>query len=424
MNYFFQSIKGMHDYLPEHTIIWNKIENIFKKILYSYGYFEIKLPILEKTTLFQASIGDMTDIVSKEMYSFNDKNNHSMTLRPEATTSCVRSVIQNKLLYHQKQKLWYYGPMFRYERPQKGRYRQFYQFGLETFGFLNLDIELELIILINKLWIQLGITHAITLEINSIGLFSERTRYQIELLNFLKQHTSICDKNLVKQYHKNPLRILDSKNENIQRMLLKAPNLIDFINKKSRSRFEKLCNLMIELNIPYTINYKLIRGLDYYNDTVFEWKSNCIGSQNAICAGGRYDTLVKRLFGPDTPAVGLAIGMDRLVLLVKSLNIFSINNITTDIYIFFNNQSIINRVIFISEKIRHEFPKLKILLEFQSKQINKILNNMKKYSTKIILFIYGHDTINIYNVINHQHNTANESNIICIIKKFFNFHIK
>ncbi|CAL4042729.1 Histidine--tRNA ligase [Buchnera aphidicola (Takecallis arundicolens)] len=424
MNYFFQSIKGMHDYLPEQTILWNKIEDIFKKILHNYGYCEIKLPILEKTILFKASIGEMTDIIGKEMYSFHDKNNLSITLRPEATTSCVRSIIQNKLIYHKKQKLWYYGPMFRYERPQKGRYRQFYQFGLETFGFFELDIEFELIILVNKFWKALGISRFLTLEINSIGLLSERNAYQMELRNFLKTYESYLDNICIRQLNKNPLRILDSKNKNIQKILLKAPNLIDFVNTKSRLRFEKLCNLLSNFNIPYTINYKLIRGLDYYNDTVFEWKTNYIGSQNAICAGGRYDTLVKRLLGPDTPAAGLAIGMDRLILLIQSLNLFSQKNIETDIHIFFSNKSIKNRAIFLSEEIRNEFPKLKILLEFQSKKINTIFKNIKKYFTKIILFIQSENIIYLYDVICKKNQIINSNNINIMIKNIFNFYTK
>lgn len=421
MNYIFQSIKGMHDYLPKDTIIWNQVESIFKKILYNYGYDEIKLPILEKTILFKNSIGEITDIIGKEMYSFYDKNGRSITLRPEATTSCVRAVIQHQLLHHKKLKLWYYGPMFRYERPQKGRYRQFYQFGIETFGFCEPDIELELIIIIHKFWQCLGLTNFVKLEINSIGSITEREKYQIVLKDFLKKNISILDNHCIRQLKQNALRILDSKNINVQNLLLKAPNLIDFINQKSKLHFEELCTLIKNFNIPYTINYKLIRGLDYYNNIVFEWTTNHIGSKDAICAGGRYDTLVQKLLGPSTPAAGLAIGMDRLLLLLQSMNFFTkytANNI--DIIIFFNNIFIKSEVIILSEKIRVILPKLKILLEFQPVNFKKILKNIKKYASRIILLINTNDIIKIYDTQNYEFKITNKNNILQIIKNIFN----
>ncbi|QCI25990.1 histidine--tRNA ligase [Buchnera aphidicola] len=419
MNYIFQSVKGMHDYLPKDTILWNQIEDILKKILYNYGYDEIKLPILEKTILFKNSIGEMTDVIGKEMYSFDDKNGSSLSLRPEGTTSCVRSVIQHKLLYHKKPKLWYHGPMFRYERPQKGRYRQFYQFGIETFGFLEPDIEIELIILINKFWKKLNLTKFLTLEINSIGSVCERNRYQMMLKDFFKKHISILDKKSLKYLDNHAIRILDSKNIHIQNLLLKAPNLLDFINSRSILNFEKLCALIKDFNIPYTVNYKLIRGLDYYNNTVFEWKTKYLGSKNTICAGGRYDTLVKRLLGPDIPAAGLAIGMDRLLLLLQSVNVSHIYQKNIDIIVFFSDISIKNKAFFLSENIRNTLPTLKILLEFASIQFKKILKNVHKYDTKIILFMRTNNLINIYDIQSKRYETTHQNHVIQIITTIF-----
>ncbi|CAL4320892.1 histidine--tRNA ligase [Buchnera aphidicola] len=387
MNNFIKSIKGMHDCLPQEVLLWNKIENLFKKILFNYGYSEIRLPILEKTDLFKRTIGNNTDIIGKEMYSFNDKNGISFTLRPEATTSCVRSVIQNHLLHNKKQKLWYYGPMFRYERPQKGRYRQFYQFGIETFGFSELDIELELIMLINRFLKKLGILQYLTLEINSIGSILNRKKYQMVLNDFLKKHQSVLDENSLHKLEKNSLRILDSKNDNIQKLLLQAPKLMDFVDKKNKNKFQELCNHMTDLNISYNINYRLVRGLDYYNDIVFEWKTKYLGSKNTICAGGRYDNLVNLLGGPKTPAIGLAMGMERLLLLLNSCLITSKKKKESDIYIFFSSFLIKNYVYHFTENLRNIASKLKILVEFQPMNFSKILKNLKKYSTKIILFI-------------------------------------
>ncbi|QCI27193.1 histidine--tRNA ligase [Buchnera aphidicola] len=412
MNYIFKSIKGMHDYLPQDILIWNKIENILKKILYSYSYHEIRFPIVEKTILFQKSIGNTTDIIGKEMYSFYDKKGINITLRPEGTTSCARFVIQNKLLYHQKQKLWYYGPMFRYERPQKGRYRQFYQFGIETFGFSDPEIELELILLINKFFNQLKISKFITLEINSIGSIAERNKYKIKLKKFLKKYINVLDKNYLRKLDQNALRILDSKDQNIQNILLKAPRLIDFINLKSRLCFNKLCNLMDHFNIPYVINYNLIRGLDYYNDIVFEWKTNYLGSKNTICAGGRYNKLINILKGPNIPAAGLAIGMDRLLLLIQSLSIFSKNIIKYDILIFFYEKTLKYNAIFLSEHIRNIIPTLKVLLEFQPIKLKKIFKNINKYYCKIILFVKDINIINVYDIKNKIHEDIKKKNII------------
>ncbi|MCW5197235.1 histidine--tRNA ligase [Buchnera aphidicola] len=388
MNNNTRSIRGMHDYLPKELIGWNTVECALKKILLSYNYFEIRLPILEKTVLFQKTIGNITDIMQKEMYSFYDKNNNSLTLRPEATSSCVRAVIQHNLLYHQTPRLWYYGPMFRYERPQKGRYRQFYQFGIEVFGLSEPNIELELILLITRFWNILGISDLLTLEINSIGSIQARIKYQMVLQKFFNKHRSYLDQTSLLQLDKNPIRILDSKNKNIQKLLINAPRLSNYIDSKTMLNFHHLCKLMDHFKIKYVINHHLIRGIDYYNNTVFEWKTNHLGAQNTICAGGRYDTLVQQLGGTVTPAIGLAIGMDRLLLLMQTLFMFSQdNNIIADICIFFSHPSVKLLALSLSEEIRNIMTKLKILLEFQPVQLLKIFRNLKKYSCRIILFL-------------------------------------
>lgn len=423
MKYHIHSVKGMHDHLPLDVRLLNKIENIFKKILLNYHYSEIRLPILEKTDLFKKSIGQITDIIGKEMYSFNDKNGHSLTLRPEGTAGCVRSVIQNNLLYHKNPKLWYSGPMFRYERPQTGRYRQFNQLGIETFGFSEPYIELELITIINKFFTQLTVNKNVTLEINCIGSIQSRIQYQTKLKNFLHKNIHLLDKNCIYQLYNNPLRILDSKKKNIQQLLLNAPILINYIDKKSKFYFQQLCYLMNYFNIKYTINYRLVRGLDYYNNIVFEWKTKSLGTQNTICAGGRYDTLVQQLGGKNTPSCGLAVGVDRLLLLLKKLSIFQHKKDKIDIYIFFSLQSIQMLAFDISEKIRNYKPNLQISLELKIKPFKKILKNVIQYQSKIILFLGEKEIkskkIIIYNTKHQIYKVVKIQNIFTIINTIF-----
>ncbi|WP_343182700.1 histidine--tRNA ligase [Buchnera aphidicola] len=416
MNYLFRSMKGMHDYLPKDLALWNEVEIVLKEVLLNYNYSEIRLPILERTNLFTHSIGDITDIIGKEMYSFYDKKGISITLRPEATVSCVRAVIQHNLLYQKKIKLWYYGPMFRYERPQKGRYRQFYQFGIETFGFSEQDIELELILLINRFFQYLKINQFIQLEINSIGSYIERLKYQESLKVFLQKNISYLDHDCIKKLQYNSLRILDSKNQNIQKILLEAPKLIDFISSSSKKKFYHLCQIMKFFNIKYKINNQLIRGLDYYNDTVFEWKTNYLGSQNTICAGGRYDTLIKKFGGRHTPAVGLAIGMDRLVLLLRSLSIYKKNSFLIDLYIFFEEITLKKMAIFLSENIKDQIRKIKIMIEFYPVKMKKIFQNREKYDAKIILFLNKKKETIIYDIKSKKSSIVKYNDIIKVIK--------
>lgn len=380
-------IRGMHDYIPKELKTWKKVENILIKILTSYCYEEIRLPILEKTKLFQRAIGDVTDVIEKEMYSFNDRKGNSLTLRPEGTVGCVRAVIENNLFLKKKQRFWYLGPMFRYERPQKGRYRQFYQLGAEVFGLDKVEIDLEIILLTKRLWKYLDIEPYIKLEINSIGSKKDRFVYQKELVSFLEKYKNILDEDSKKRLYTNPFRILDSKNKDLQKILKNAPLLKNYIDINSTNRFNNLCNMMNLYGIKYVHNSNLVRGLDYYNSTVFEWKTIQDGSQNTICAGGRYDSLVQELGGKKTPAIGFAIGIERLVALINSLNISSCKEEEINIYIIFIGESNKIYAISLSEEIRNVYPKLKIFVDFISCTLSKKIKNAVNSSAHIAILI-------------------------------------
>lgn len=387
MNKKINSIRGMHDYFSEDLDIWHKLEKVFKQVLNSYSYEEIRLPILEKTEIFQRAIGDVTDIIEKEMYSFHDKKGNNLTLRPEGTVGCVRAIIQNNLLCKKKLKFWYLGPMFRYERPQKGRYRQFYQLGAEVFGLNTTDIDLEIILLTNRLWKILGINFHLILEVNSIGSQLDRIKYQKELVLFLEKNKSFLDEESKQRLYSNPFRILDSKNLNIQHILNKAPLLSNYINKKSLNQFNNLCHMINLYGIKYKYNPNLIRGLDYYNDTVFEWKTDRLGSQNTICAGGRYNSLVEELGGIKTSAIGFAIGIERLILLIKSLNIFSIKIARINIYIIFIGEENKIHAINLSEEIRDRYPELKTFVSFSNLSLSKKIKHAVESLSRIAILI-------------------------------------
>lgn len=311
-----QAIRGMHDILPEQSPRWQQLEDTVKSILAGYGYSEIRMPILEKTDLFCRSIGEVTDIVEKEMYSFEDRNGDSLTLRPEGTASCVRACQENGLLHNQIQKLWYAGPMFRHERPQKGRYRQFHQIGVETFGLAGPDIDAELIFMTARLWKALGLD-GIRLEINSLGSSEARSVYREQLVEYLSAHEALLDEDSKRRLLSNPLRILDSKNPDMQAMIEKAPRLLDHLDEESLQHFERLKALLDAAGIEYKINTRLVRGLDYYCKTVFEWVTDRLGAQGTVCAGGRFDGLVEQLGGRATPASGFAMGIERLIALLE-----------------------------------------------------------------------------------------------------------
>jgi histidyl-tRNA synthetase len=311
----------MNDLTPEGSPVWQYLEGVISDLLASYAYREIRFPIVEQTALFKRAIGEVTDIVEKEMYTFDDRNGDSLTLRPEGTASCVRACEQNGLLYNQTQRLWYNGPMFRHERPQKGRLRQFHQVGVETYGMTGPDIDAEVIAISDKLWRELGIRDAVTLELNSIGSLAARAEYKEALVAFLRQHIERLDEESVRRLETNPLRILDSKNQDVQALLGDAPNLLDYLDDESAAHFKQLCEFLDALGISYRINPRLVRGLDYYNATVFEWVTDKLGAQGTVCAGGRYDRLVEQLGGKPTPAVGFAMGLERLVLLLEALEV-------------------------------------------------------------------------------------------------------
>jgi len=317
----FQSIKGFYDILPEATPLWFKLEDIAREVLSQYGYNNIRMPVVEPTELFVRSVGEHTDIVEKEMYAWEDAlNGDKLTLRPEGTAGCVRAVVQENLTYNGPQRLWYIGPMFRHENVQKGRQRQFHQIGCEAFGFDGPEVDAEQIVMLARLWKALGITD-VELQINSIGDAEERAQYRQTLITYFEQHTDLLDEDAKRRLHTNPLRILDSKNPNMQSVCEQAPKLMDCLGEDSKAHFAQLCRLLQEAGIDYVINHRLVRGLDYYNRTVFEWVTTKLGAQGTIAGGGRYDTLVERLGGKPTPASGFAIGLERVFLLMQEYGV-------------------------------------------------------------------------------------------------------
>ena len=311
-----QSVRGMNDILPDEAELWDRFEDVVRGLLRSYGYRPIRLPIVEPTPLFKRAIGEVTDIVEKEMYSFEDAlNGEQLTLRPEGTAGCVRAAIQHSLAAQVPTKLFYMGPMFRHERPQKGRYRQFHQVGVEALGFAGPDVDAELILVGARLWDDLGLT-GIRLQINSLGQSDERAAHRADLIAYLEQHAELLDEEAKRRLHTNPLRILDSKNPAMQAMIADAPRLIDYLGAESLAHFEGVQRILRDAAIPFEINPRLVRGLDYYNLTVFEWVTDQLGAQGTVCAGGRYDGLVGQLGGKATPAAGFAMGVERLLALL------------------------------------------------------------------------------------------------------------
>lgn len=318
------AIKGFNDVLPAQTPAWRRLEQHLASLMDAYGYQQIRLPIVEQTGLFKRAIGDATDIVEKEMYTFLDKGTppESLTLRPEGTAGCVRAMLEHNLLRGATPRVWYVGPMFRYEKPQKGRYRQFHQFGVETFGVATPDIDAELIMMTARLWKRMGVSDKVQLELNTLGEMDERAEYRAALVDFLNQHKDALDEDSQRRLGTNPLRILDSKIESTQKILVNAPKLHDFLKEESLAHFQQLQDYLTQAGVSFVINQKLVRGLDYYNKTVFEWTTTLLGSQGTVCAGGRYDGLVGQLKGKadqSVPAVGFAMGMERLLLLLEQV---------------------------------------------------------------------------------------------------------
>ena len=327
-----QAIRGMNDILPEQSDLWTFFEETVEDWLCSYGYRCIRMPIVEQTALFKRAIGEVTDIVEKEMYTFEDAlNGDSLTLRPEGTASCVRAVIQHNLLYNAPQRLYYTGPMFRHERPQKGRYRQFHQVGVESLGYAGPDMDAEHIIMTARLWKRLGLSD-ITLQINTLGSSADRARHRARLVNYLEQHVAILDEDARRRMHTNPLRVLDSKNPALQEIIEAAPRLLDDLDEASIRHFENLQVMLRDAGIEYQINPRLVRGLDYYNFTVFEWVTTKLGAQGTVCAGGRYDGLIEQIGGKSAPACGFAMGVERLLALLEE-HAFQAPRVAPDVYL-------------------------------------------------------------------------------------------
>jgi histidyl-tRNA synthetase len=387
-----QAIRGMNDYLPADTALWQRIEGVLKQTLASYGYSEIRLPLVEQTPLFKRAIGEVTDVVEKEMYTFEDRNGESLTLRPEGTAGCVRAGIEHGLLYNQEQRLWYMGPMFRYERPQKGRYRQFYQIGVEVFGLQGPDIDAELIMLNARWWKALGIADHVRLELNSIGSLEARAHYRDALVAFLEQHKEVLDEDCKRRMYSNPMRVLDSKNPDIQQLLNDAPQLGDYLDDESRDHFSGLCALLDDAGIRYTVNQRLVRGLDYYNRTVIEWVTDSLGSQGTVCGGGRYDGLVEQLGGRATPAVGFAMGMERLVLLVQAVNPEFEPTSNVDVYVIASGQGVQSAAMQLAEKLRDEAPELRLMTNFGGGNFRKQFARADKWGARVAL-VLGEDEV-------------------------------
>ncbi|MBH3273337.1 histidine--tRNA ligase [Serratia marcescens] len=382
-----QAIRGMNDYLPEETALWQRIEGTLKQVLGGYGYSEIRLPIVEQTPLFKRAIGEVTDVVEKEMYTFEDRNGESLTLRPEGTAGCVRAGIEHGLLYNQEQRLWYIGPMFRYERPQKGRYRQFHQLGAEVFGLQSPDIDAELILLTARWWKALGIAEHVKLELNSIGSLEARANYRDALVAFLEQHVEVLDEDCKRRMYSNPLRVLDSKNPEVQALLNDAPRLSEYLDEESRAHFAGLCELLAQAGIPYTVNERLVRGLDYYNRTVFEWVTTSLGAQGTVCAGGRYDGLVEQLGGRATPAVGFAMGLERLVLLVQAVNPEFKAPSAIDVYVISSGAGTQSAAMQLAEQVRDAAPQLKLMTNYGGGNFKKQITRADKWGARIALIL-------------------------------------
>jgi histidyl-tRNA synthetase len=387
-----QAIRGMNDCQPSQTPVWQKVETRLRSLMAAYGYNEIRTPIVESTDLFKRSIGEVTDIVEKEMYTFEDRNGDSLTLRPEGTASCVRAGNQNGLLYNQEQRLWYMGPMFRHERPQKGRYRQFHQFGAEVYGLDGPDIDAEVIMMTARLWSQLGIREHVTLELNSLGSNEARAEYRDALVAYLMDHQDALDDDSKRRMTSNPLRVLDSKDPNVQAILVNAPKLSAHLDEESRVHLQGLCALLDSAGITYTINERLVRGLDYYNRTVFEWVTTSLGSQGTVCAGGRYDGLVEQLGGKATPAVGFAMGMERLILMLETLDLVGDLPPTADVFVISAGEGTLSAAFSLAERLRDELPSLRVMSNCGGGNFKKQFKRADKSGASVGL-ILGEDEV-------------------------------
>ena len=385
-----QPIRGMADILPADSGTWRLIESQLSGLLDAYGYRELRVPVLERTELFKRSIGEVTDIVEKEMYTFDDRNDSSLTLRPEGTAGIVRACISNGLLHNQRQKVWFTGPMFRYEKPQKGRYRQFYQFDAEALGFEGPDIDAELIIITQQIWKRLGI-EAVTLELNSLGTPESRARYRAVLTDYFAAHEAQLDADSRDRLHRNPLRILDSKNPEMRALIDAAPVITDFLDPESAAHFAQLRELLDDAGIEYRLNPRLVRGLDYYTRTVFEWVTDQLGAQGAVCSGGRYDGLVEQLGGRPTPAIGWAIGLERLIELYRLAGGEGLAT-APDVYLVAAGEAVLRPAFRLAERLRAERPALRVELNCGGGSFKSQMKRADKSGARLAL-ILGDDEV-------------------------------
>ena len=405
-----QAIRGMNDCSPTESPLWQWIEGQIRQILSSYGYSEVRMPIVESTPLFARAIGEVTDVVSKEMYTFWD-NDEQLTLRPEGTAGCVRAAIEHGWIYNNEQRLWYMGPMFRHERPQKGRYRQFHQAGVEVFGIATPEIDVELIILTARLWKALGIDKHVSLQLNSIGSLEARANYRSALVAFLENHQDLMSEEEKERLVKNPLRILDTKNQALQDVLDGAPKLLDYLDDESREHFAQLCGLLDAVGIQYEINPKLVRGLDYYNKTVFEWVTSALGAQGTVCGGGRYDGLVEQLGGHATSGVGFAMGLERLVLLVQEVNKSIPVKSAVDIYVVYQGEGTTLAAFQLAEKLRSELPHLSTMLHCSGGNFKKQFKRADKSGATLALVLGESEVQNNQVVVKHLLGAAEQQTI-------------
>lgn len=383
----------MNDILPEQTPTWQFVEQTLRDLLASYGYSEVRMPIVEKTELFKRSIGEVTDIVEKEMYTFEDRNGDSLTLRPEGTAGCVRAAIENGLLYNQTQKLWYLGPMFRHERPQKGRYRQFHQIGVEVFGLEGPDVDAELILMSARLWRLLGLEDSVTLQLNSLGSSYARAMYREKLVQYFEQHMEQLDEDSRRRLLSNPLRILDSKNPDMAQLIAAAPKLTEHLDAESKAHFDGLCAQLEAAGVRYQVNPCLVRGLDYYGRTVFEWVTDKLGAQGTVCAGGRFDGLVEQLGGKATPAIGFAIGLERLTALLDE-GVVPLEQFRPHVYLVRVGDMAQQHAMLLAERLRDEVPGLRVQLNHGGGNFKSQLKRADKSGAALALVMGEEEVVN------------------------------
>ena len=381
-----QAIRGMNDLLPEDTSVWQQVEKVLRQTMSSYGYSEVRMPIVEKTNLFCRAIGEVTDVVEKEMYSFEDRSGDHLSLRPEGTAGCVRAVLEHNLAYNQEQRLWYMGPMFRHERPQKGRYRQFHQMGVEVFGLNGPDIDAELIALTYSIWKKFGIENELELQLNSLGSAQERAAYREDLVKFLEAHFDDLDEDSKRRTHTNPLRVLDTKDEKVIEILKDAPKLSNYFGEETKNHFDRLQKFLDKLGIKYVLNDGLVRGLDYYNLTVFEWVTTALGAQGTVCGGGRYDALVEQLGGSPTKAVGFGLGMERLILLLTTLGKIAPKP-NVDVYVVGAGDEVELHMLEVSNFLRTELPQARIMTHCGGGNFKKQFKKADKVQAKVAVII-------------------------------------